>query len=130
MPMRCRAASSSLRSCCSICVRKTGTSLPFRSVMDRRREFRFSLVRANLSNAYALPGGFVFITELLLDLCAEDRDELAFPICDGPPPRVSLQPGPRQLIECLCAAGRLRLHYGAAARSVCGRPGRACLSDL
>jgi len=44
----------------------------------RRREFRFSLVRAGVSNAYALPGGFVFITEPLLDLCAEDRDELAF----------------------------------------------------
>jgi predicted Zn-dependent protease len=48
------------------------------AVKDRRREFRFSLVRASLSNAYALPGGFVFITEPLLDLCAQDRDELAF----------------------------------------------------
>jgi predicted Zn-dependent protease len=48
------------------------------AVKDRRREFRFSLVRAGVSNAYALPGGFVFITEPLLDLCAEDRDELAF----------------------------------------------------
>jgi predicted Zn-dependent protease len=48
------------------------------AVKDRRREFRFSLVRAGLSNAYALPGGFVFITEPLLDLCAQDRDELAF----------------------------------------------------
>jgi predicted Zn-dependent protease len=48
------------------------------AVKDRRREFHFSLVRASLSNAYALPGGFVFITEPLLDLCAPDRDELAF----------------------------------------------------
>jgi predicted Zn-dependent protease len=48
------------------------------AVKDRRREFHFSLVRAGVSNAYALPGGFVFITEPLLDLCAEDRDELAF----------------------------------------------------
>jgi len=48
------------------------------AVNDRRREFRFSLVRAGVSNAYALPGGFVFITEPLLDLCAQDRDELAF----------------------------------------------------
>ena len=48
------------------------------AVKDRRREFRFSLVRASVSNAYALPGGFVFITEPLLDLCAQDRDELAF----------------------------------------------------
>lgn len=48
------------------------------AVKDRRRQFRFSLVRASLSNAYALPGGFVFITEPLLDLYAQDRDELAF----------------------------------------------------
>ena len=48
------------------------------AVKDRRREFRFRLVRASVSNAYALPGGFVFITEPLLDLCAGDRDELAF----------------------------------------------------
>ena len=48
------------------------------AVKDRRREFHFSLVRAGVSNAYALPGGFVFITEPLLDLCAQDRDELAF----------------------------------------------------
>ena len=48
------------------------------AVKDRRREFRFTLVRAAVSNAYALPGGFVFITEPLLDLCAQDPDELAF----------------------------------------------------
>jgi len=48
------------------------------AVKDRRREFRFTLVRASVANAYALPGGFVFITEPLFDLCAQDRDELAF----------------------------------------------------
>jgi predicted Zn-dependent protease len=48
------------------------------AVKDRRRQFHFSLVRAAVSNAYALPGGFVFITEPLLDLCAQDPDELAF----------------------------------------------------
>jgi predicted Zn-dependent protease len=48
------------------------------AVKDRRRRFHFSLVRASVSNAYALPGGFVFITEPLVDLCAQDPDELAF----------------------------------------------------
>jgi predicted Zn-dependent protease len=48
------------------------------AVKDRRRQFHFSLVRAAISNAYALPGGFVFITEPLVDLCAQDADELAF----------------------------------------------------
>ena len=48
------------------------------TVKDRRRQFHFSLVPAGVSNAYALPGGFVFITEPLVDLCAQDADELAF----------------------------------------------------
>ncbi|MGB7723059.1 MAG: M48 family metallopeptidase [Bryobacteraceae bacterium] len=48
------------------------------AVKDCRRQFHFSLVRASVSNAYALPGGFVFITEPLVDLCAQDPDELAF----------------------------------------------------
>jgi predicted Zn-dependent protease len=48
------------------------------AVKDRRRQFHFSLVRTSLANAYALPGGFVFITEPLVDLCAQDPDELAF----------------------------------------------------
>src|ERR1035441_10982074 len=38
------------------------------AVKDHSRKFHFSLVRANVSNAYALPGGFVFITEPLVDL--------------------------------------------------------------
>jgi predicted Zn-dependent protease len=45
---------------------------------DPRREFRFSLVMSPLANAFALPGGFVFITKPLLDLCGRDRDEIAF----------------------------------------------------
>jgi predicted Zn-dependent protease len=45
---------------------------------DPRREFRFTVVGAAPANAYALPGGFAFVTEALLDLCARDRDEIAF----------------------------------------------------
>jgi predicted Zn-dependent protease len=42
------------------------------------REFRFSVVAAGNANAYALPGGFVFITEPLINLCEHDPDEIAF----------------------------------------------------
>ena len=45
---------------------------------DPRREFRFCVVPSPLINAFALPGGFVFVTEPLLDLCGADRDEIAF----------------------------------------------------
>jgi predicted Zn-dependent protease len=45
---------------------------------DPRRQFRFSVVSSAMINAFALPGGFVFVTEPLIDLCGADRDEVAF----------------------------------------------------
>lgn len=47
-------------------------------VNGSRREFRFALVSSATANAFALPGGFVFMTKALLDLCERDRDEVAF----------------------------------------------------
>ncbi len=49
-----------------------------KAVNDSRREFGFTVVSSSSANAYALPGGFVFITAALLDLCARDQDEIAF----------------------------------------------------
>ena len=48
------------------------------AVNDPRREFRFMVVASSPANAFALPGGFVFITKSLLDLCERDRNEIAF----------------------------------------------------
>lgn len=48
------------------------------AVKDPRREFRFTVVDSTLANAFALPGGFVFITGSLLDLCQRNPDEIAF----------------------------------------------------
>jgi predicted Zn-dependent protease len=48
------------------------------AVPDRRIEFRFTAVASSTANAYALPGGFVFITRALLDLTDYDRDAVAF----------------------------------------------------
>jgi predicted Zn-dependent protease len=45
---------------------------------DSGRDFRFVLVSSSVANAYALPGGFVFMTKALLDLCKRDRNEIAF----------------------------------------------------
>ncbi|HEX6262421.1 MAG TPA: M48 family metallopeptidase [Actinomycetota bacterium] len=42
------------------------------------REFSFEPLRGGGMNAFALPGGFVFVTRGLLDDCGRDRDELAF----------------------------------------------------
>ncbi len=48
------------------------------AVKDRRRRFSFKAVPGPIANAYALPGGFVFITAPLLELCGRDPDEIAF----------------------------------------------------
>jgi len=48
------------------------------AVRDPRLEFHFHLVPSPVANAYALPGGYVFITQSLLDLCEQDRDAIAF----------------------------------------------------
>ncbi|MBZ5724643.1 MAG: M48 family metallopeptidase [Acidobacteriia bacterium] len=48
------------------------------AVDDPRRQFQFTVVVAPTANAFALPGGFVFITEALVDLCEHDEGELAF----------------------------------------------------
>jgi predicted Zn-dependent protease len=49
-----------------------------KAVKDPRREFRFTVVASTMANAFALPGGFVFITGGLLDLCKRDPNEIAF----------------------------------------------------
>jgi predicted Zn-dependent protease len=48
------------------------------SVKARYPGFEFTAVASREVNAYALPGGFVFVTEPLLNLCEADRDEIAF----------------------------------------------------
>jgi predicted Zn-dependent protease len=42
------------------------------------RKFSFCAVAARGENAFALPGGFIFVSESLLDLCEADQDEVAF----------------------------------------------------
>jgi beta-barrel assembly-enhancing protease len=45
---------------------------------DQRRTFRADLFQSNPPNAIALPGGFLFLSDSLVDLCAQQADELAF----------------------------------------------------
>ena len=58
-------------------VEKIGARLAS-AVKDPRREFTFRVAGASPANAYALPGGFIFITVALLDLCGRDHNEIAF----------------------------------------------------
>jgi predicted Zn-dependent protease len=45
---------------------------------DPRRRFDFEVAETAPANAFALPGGFIFITASLLDLCGRDPNEIAF----------------------------------------------------
>lgn len=47
-------------------------------VVNKSRRFSFETVYSTEPNAFALPGGFVFVTQSLVELCGHSRDEVAF----------------------------------------------------
>jgi predicted Zn-dependent protease len=49
-------------------------------VKDNRRPFQCEVIRENIPNGIALPGGFIFISHTLVQLCERQPDELAFAI--------------------------------------------------
>lgn len=58
-------------------VKSIGEEL-YRCVADKQRKFSFYIIFDTKPNAFAVPGGFVFVTTGMLDLCSRNRDELAF----------------------------------------------------
>lgn len=47
-------------------------------VANRLRSFHFEAVAVGEPNAFALPGGFIFVSRSILELCQWDRNEMAF----------------------------------------------------
>lgn len=47
-------------------------------VASKARRFSFETLQGAEPNAFALPGGFVFVTKSLVELCRHDPDEVAF----------------------------------------------------
>ena len=47
-------------------------------VANKLRTFSFEVIKGSEPNAFALPGGFIFVTRSLLELCEWNQDELAF----------------------------------------------------
>ncbi len=47
-------------------------------VANKLRSFHFEPFLANEPNAFALPGGFVFVSRPIVDLCQANQDEVAF----------------------------------------------------
>jgi predicted Zn-dependent protease len=58
-------------------VKNIGTQL-CTCVVNKERKFDFNIVSSKEVNAFALPGGFIFITDALLKKCHFNRDEIAF----------------------------------------------------
>jgi len=56
-------------------VRRVGAKL---AEHVEKRTFRFEVISAPFANAFALPGGYVFVTRPLLDACGPDDGMLAF----------------------------------------------------
>lgn len=48
------------------------------TLVNRERKFQVRCVSGDEANAFALPGGFLFVSRSLLDLCGFDPDETAF----------------------------------------------------
>jgi predicted Zn-dependent protease len=46
-------------------------------VANKSRRFSFETVKGPEPNAFALPGGFIFVTKSLVELCRYDHDEIA-----------------------------------------------------
>jgi len=46
-------------------------------VANKSRRFSFETVKGAEPNAFALPGGFIFVTQSLVELCRNDQDEIA-----------------------------------------------------
>jgi len=47
-------------------------------LINHKMRFNFRVLSPAQANAFALPGGFVFVTAKLLEVCQYDRDEVAF----------------------------------------------------
>jgi len=47
-------------------------------VANKLRRFSFETVRKGEPNAFSLPGGYIFVTRAMLELCQRNEDEVAF----------------------------------------------------
>jgi predicted Zn-dependent protease len=47
-------------------------------VVNRSRKFSFEIIKGDEPNAFALPGGFIFVTNSLMELCQYNQSEVAF----------------------------------------------------
>jgi Zn-dependent protease with chaperone function len=58
---------------------RTGAAL-VRRLKNNRRQYLFECIQVKTPQAFCLPGGFIFLSDSLIDLCEESVDQIAF-IC-------------------------------------------------
>lgn len=49
--------------------------------VSSKHKFNFYTIKSDEVNAFALPGGFIFLTDSILKLCNRNEDEIAFIVC-------------------------------------------------
>ena len=80
---------------------------------DAGRRFDFRVVAASTTNAFALPGGFVFVTESLIDLCQRDPDEVAFLVGHEMAHVIHAHSRDKLMVDTIMSAVRSRLSAAA-----------------
>ncbi len=65
--------------CNDILVKNIGSKI--KSTLSTKHKFNFYTIKSAEVNAFALPGGFIFLTDSILKLCGRDEDEIAFIMC-------------------------------------------------
>lgn len=83
---------------------------------NRQRRFQFFAARSAELNAFALPGGFIFVMRPLLEFCYWDRDELAFVLAHEIGHVVRRHAIDRLMTHSIVQAGVGRLPVGGALR--------------
>jgi predicted Zn-dependent protease len=89
---------------------------------NKQHRFSFRAVLAPECNAFALPGGFIFVTRGLLELCKGNRDECAFILGHEMAHVVRRHAIDRVMASSMLktALGRLSVAGGVLGRSVAG----------
>lgn len=90
-----------------------------RRIKNKELKFSFKCDNSSEPNAMALPGGFIYISRPLLDLCRNDSDELAFILAHEMAHVVRGHASKRFITSVAAnAISRARIHGGAAHRAV------------
>jgi Zn-dependent protease with chaperone function len=99
-----------------------------RHLKDRRRRFVCQMIADGPPNAFALPGGRVFVSRALLDFCLRDRDEIAFVLGHEMAHIVRRHTLERVLADSVFSALVRRFSVGRAAGAWLGRAGLEALT--